>query len=143
MRFFMNKIFIICSIALILMIGAFNASDAYADNNITMQKLIGIWWTHDADQVPWAIQFNEDGTFRSAHTYIRLEKFPKDEGHFQIKGTSLTLISNTDCEGSCKGLKGRYEVEFTKYGQLKLKEQQDQCLERKEVCRAPWIKALR
>jgi hypothetical protein len=129
--------------ALIVMIGAFSVSDIYAEDTYTRQKLIGIWWTHDADDVPWAIQFNEDGTFRSAHTYIRLEKLPVDEGHFQLKGTSLTLISNTDCEGSCKGLKGRYEVQFTKYGQLKLNEQQDPCSERKEVCRAPWIKALR
>jgi len=143
MRFFMKAIFIISSVALILLISAFNVSDAYADNNITMRKLIGIWWTHDVNQVPWAIQFNEDGTFRSAHTYVRLEKHPVDEGHFQLKGTSLTLISNTDCEGSCKGLKGRYEVEFSKYGQLILKAQEDQCLERKEVCREPWIRALR
>ena len=143
MRFYIDRIFIIPGIFLIVMIGALNVSDIYAEDNITMQKLIGIWWTHDADQVPWAIQFNEDGTFRSAHTYIRLEKLPVDVGHFRIEGTSLTLISNKDCEGSCKGLKGRYDVEFTKYGQLLLKEQQDQCSKRKEVCRAPWIKALR
>jgi hypothetical protein len=143
MRLYTERIFIIAGVALIAMIGFFSVSGAYADDNITMQKLIGIWWTHDADQVPWAIQFNEDGTFRSAHTYLRLETVPKDEGQFQLKGTSLTLISNSDCEGSCKGLEGRYEVEFTEYGQLVLKEQQDQCSKRKEVCRAPWIKALR
>ena len=143
MRFYMNRIFIISSIALIVLIGAFSVSDTNADDNITVQKLIGVWWTHDTNQVPWAIQFNEDGTFRSAHTYLRLDTLPIDEGHFQVKGTSLTLISNSDCEGSCKGLKGRYKVEFTKYDQLLLKELQDQCSERKEVCRAPWIKALR
>jgi hypothetical protein len=142
MRFCLNRIFIISSIALIVMIGAFNVSDTYAEDNITKQKLIGTWWTHDTNQVPWAIKFNEDGTFRSAHTYLRLKKFPADEGYFKIKGTTLTLISNSDCEGSCKGLKGRYEVEFTQYGQLKLNEQQDQCSERKEVCRAPWIKVV-
>lgn len=143
MRFCVNRIFIISSIALIVMIGTFNVSETYAEDNIAIQKLIGIWWTHDANQVPWAIQFNEDGTFRSAHTYLRLETEPKDEGQFQIKGTSLTLISNRDCEGSCKGLKGRYEMEFTEYGQLVLKEMEDQCSERKEVCKGPWIKALR
>jgi hypothetical protein len=105
MRFYIKRIFIISGVAMIAMISAFNFSGAYADDNITMQKLIGIWWTHDADQVPWAIQFNEDGTFRSAHTYLRLETVPKDEGQFQLEGTSLTLISNSDCEGSCKELK--------------------------------------
>ena len=142
MRFCMNRIFIISSITLIVMMGAFNVSDTYAEDNITMQKLLGIWWTHDSNQTPWAIQFNEDRTFRSAHTYLRLESIPKDVGRFQLKGTSLTLISNNDFEGSCKGLKGRYEVEFTEYGQLLLKEQKDQCLERKEVCSLPWTKVL-
>ncbi len=47
-----------------------------------------------------------------------------------------------DCEGSCKGLEGRYKVEFTEYGRLLLKEQEDQCFERKEVCSSPWIKVL-
>lgn len=143
MRFLMNRIILISSISLVFLIAVFNVSDTCAEDNLTMQKLLGIWWTHDSEQVPWAIQFKEDGTFRSAHTYLRLEKFPIDEGHFQLKGTSLTLISNSDCEGSCKGLKGRYEVSFTEYGQLILNEQKDQCSVRKEVCRAPWIKALR
>lgn len=143
MRFCMNRVFIISSFALIVLIGAFNVSDTYADDNYTMQKLIGIWWTHDVNNIPWAIQFNEDGTFRTAHTYLRLEKFPKDEGQFQLKGTSLILFSNSDCEGSCKGLKGRYEVKFTEYGQLLLNAQEDQCSERKEACRAPWVKVLR
>ena len=142
MRFCKNKIFVATGLALIAMIGAFNVSDTYAEDNIALQKLLGIWWTHDSKQIPWAIQFNEDGTFRSAHTYIRLETLPKDEGHFQIQGTSLTLISNCDCEGSCKGCEGHYQVEFTEYGQLLLKEEQDQCSERKEVCRSPWIKVL-
>jgi hypothetical protein len=123
--------------------GVFTVSSIYADDNITMQKLIGVWWTHDADQIPWAIQFNEDGTFRSAHTYMRLETIPKDEGHFKLQGTSLILISNSDCEGSCKGLEGRYEVEFTEYGQLKLNAQHDPCSARKEVCRGAWIKTSR
>jgi hypothetical protein len=72
------------SIALIVMVGAFNISGTYADDNLTMQKLIGTWWTHDANQVPWAIKFNEDGTFRSAHTYLRLDKLPVDG--FNLKG---------------------------------------------------------
>jgi hypothetical protein len=125
------------------MIGTFNVSDIYADDDITMQKLIGIWWTYDADQIPWAIQFNEDGTFRSAHTYMRLEKLPKDEGHFKLQGTSLILISNSDCAGSCKGLKGSYEVEFTKYGKLKLRALQEQCSERQEICLGSWNKSPR
>ena len=143
MGFYKNRIITISSIALVLMIGAFNFSDTCAEENITMDKLIGIWWTHDREHVPWAIQFNEDGTFRTAHTYLRLEQLPLDEGRYQLKGTSLTLISNSDCEGSCKGTKGRYEVGFTQYGQLKLNAQEDQCMERKEVCVAPWTKVLR
>jgi hypothetical protein len=143
MRFRINRVFIMSGIALIVMIWAFSILDTYADDNLTMQKLIGTWWTHDANQVPWAIKFNEDGTFRSAHTSLRLEKLPVDEGRFQLKGTSLTLISNSDCEGSCKGSEGLYEVNFTEYGQLLLKAQQDQCSVRKDVCRAPWIKVLK
>ena len=143
MRFLAHKIIIISCITLVFMIGALSVSDTYADDNVTIQKLLGIWWTHDANEIPWAIQFNEDGTFSSAHTYLRLEKRPLDEGRFQLKGKSLTLISNKDCEGSCKGLKGHYEVEFTKYDQLQLNEQKDQCLVRKEVCDRPWIKVLR
>jgi hypothetical protein len=143
MKFFLNKTAITSSIILIAMVGAFNVLETYADDTIIMQKLLGIWWTHDANEIPWAIHFKEDGTFRSAHTYLRLEKLPIDEGKFQLKGTSLTLISSKDCMGSCKGLKGTYEVGFTEYGQLQLKEQKDQCLERKEVCDRPWIKVLR
>jgi hypothetical protein len=60
-----------------------------------------------------------------------------------LEGTSLILISNKDCEGSCKGLEGNYKVEFNKYDKLLLKEQDDQCLERKEVCRAAWDRVLK
>lgn len=143
MRFLVNKIIITSSIALVVIVGTFNVSDIYAEDNTLKQRLLGIWWTNDVNEVPWAIQFKEDGTFRSAHTYLRLEERPIDEGRFQLRGTSLTLISNKDCEGSCKGLKGSYEVEFTKYDQLQLNAQKDQCLERKEVCDRPWIKVLR
>ena len=143
MRFFVNKIIIMSSISLVVMMGVFIAAETYGEDNITMQRLSGIWWTYDADDIPWAIQFNENGTFRIAHTVLRLDKLPKDEGKFQLEGTSLILISNKDCEGSCKGLKGTYKVEFTKYDKLRLKEQDDQCLERKEVCRRPWRRAFK
>ena len=140
---FLSKIMMVSTVILLVIVGAFNFSDTYADETIMMVKLLGIWWTHDANEVPWALQFNEDGTFRSAHTYLRLEKMPVDEGRFQLKGTALTLISDKDCKGSCKGLTGTYEVGFTEYGQLRLKEQTDPCSERKEVCSRPWIKVLR
>jgi hypothetical protein len=143
MKLFVNKIVITLSIILIVMVGACNVFEAYADDTIVMQKLVGIWWTHDANDIPWALQFNADGSFRSAHTYLRLEKLPVDVGKFQLKGTSLTLISSKDCTGSCKGLKGTYQVGFSEYGQLLLKAQKDQCSERKEVCGRPWIKVLR
>ena len=140
MRFSMNKIIIMSNITLVIMMSVFIVAGAYGEDDIAMQKLLGIWWTPDSMQTPWAIQFNEDGTFRTAHTYLRLEKFPRDEGRFQLEGTSLTLISNKDCAGSCKGLQGMYELEFTKYDKLLLKEQEEQCLERKEVCSSPWIR---
>jgi len=143
MRFFINKIIIMSSISLVVMMGVFIAAETYGEDNITMQRLSGIWWTYDANDIPWAIQFNEDGTFRIAHTVLRLDKLPKDEGKFQLEGTSLILTSNKDCEGSCKGLKGTYKVEFTKYDKRLLKEQDDQCLERKEVCRADWDRVLK
>jgi len=131
------------SITLIVMFGVFIAAETYGEDNITMQRLSGIWWTYDANDTPWAIQFNGDGTFRIAHTVLRLDKAPRDEGKFQVEGTSLILISNKDCEGSCKGLKGNYKVEFTKYDKLLLKEQDDQCLERKEVFSAAWDRIIK
>jgi len=143
MRFSMNKIIIMSSITLIVMMGVFIAAETSGEDNIMKQRLFGTWWTYDSNDIPWAIQFNEDGTFRVAHTSLRLENIPKDEGKFQLQGTSLILISNKDCEGSCKGLKGNYEVEFTKYDKLLLKEQDDQCLERKETCSGSWMRAFK
>lgn len=143
MRFFINKIIIMSSISLVVMMSVFIVAETYGEDNITTQRLSGIWWTYDANDIPWAIQFNEDGTFRIAHTVLRLAKLPRDEGKFQLEGTSLILISNKDCEGSCKGLKGTYKVEFTKYDKLRLKEQDDKCLERREVCRADWDRVLK
>lgn len=142
MRLSNKKIIIMSSIVMIVMFIVFIAAETSGENKITMQKLSGIWWTYDANDVPWAIQFNEDRTYRMAHTVLRLDKMPQDEGKFQLEGTSLTLISNKDCEGSCKGLEGNYKVEFTKYDKLMLIEQADQCMERKEVCQRPWSKVV-
>ena len=142
MRLSTNKIIIMSSIALIVLSIFFVSLETYGEDKITMQKLSGTWWTYDANDVPWAIQFNEDGTFRMAHTILRLKRLPKDEGNFKLKGSSLILISNKDCEGSCKGLEGNYKIEFTKYDKLMLIEQDDQCVERKGVCRRPWRKAF-
>ena len=138
MRFFINKIIIMSSISLVVMMGVFIAAETYGEDNITMKRLFGSWCKYDLDDIPWAIQFNKDGTFRMAHTYLRLDKLHRDEGKFQLEETSLILISNKDCEGSCKGLKGNYKVEFTKYDKLMLKVQDDQCLKRKELCSTPW-----
>ncbi len=142
MRLSNRKIIIMSSMALIVMSIIFIAAETCGEDKITMNKLSGVWWTYDANEVPWAIKFNEDGSYRMAHTVLRLNKMPKDEGKFQLKGTSLTLISNKDCEGSCKGLEGSYKVEFTKYDKLMLIEQADQCMERKEVCQRPWSKVV-
>lgn len=142
MRLSNKKIIIMSGIVMIVMFIVFIAAETSGENKITMQKLFGIWWTCDANQVPWAIQFNEDGSYRMAHTVLRLDKMPQDEGKFQLEETSLTLISNKDCEGSCKGLEGNYKVEFTKYDKLMLIEQADQCMERKEICQRPWSKVV-
>lgn len=141
MRLSNRKIIIMSSIALIVMSIIFIAAEICGEDEITMKKLFGIWWTYDSNDIPWAIQFNEDGTFRMAHTVLRLERRPKDEGKFQLEGTSVILISNKDCKGSCKGLQGKYNIEFTEYDLL-LKEQDDQCLERKEVCKRPWRRTI-
>ena len=142
MRLCMNRIFIISSITLIMVIGIFNSNNIFGEDNIAKQKLLGIWWTYDSNDTPWAIQFNENGTFRTAQTILRLEKMPTDEGKFLLQGTSLTLISNKDCDGSCKGLQGIYKLEFTKHGDLLFKEQKELCMERKEVCSYPWTKVI-
>lgn len=141
MRLSNRKIIIMSSIALIVMSIFFIDIETYGEDKIAMKKLFGIWWTYDSNDIPWAIQFNEDGTFRMAHTVLRLERRPKDEGKFQLEGTSVILISNKDCKGSCKGLQGKYNIEFTEYDLL-LKEQDDQCLERKEVCKRPWRRTI-
>jgi hypothetical protein len=143
MKLSTKKIITMSGFAMIVMSVVLIAAETYGEDKITMQRLSGIWWTYDANDVPWAIQFNEDGTFRIAHTVLRLDNLPKDEGKFQLEGESLILISDKDCEGSCKGLEGNYKVEFTKYDKLLLKEQDDQCSERKEVCRAPWGRVLK
>ena len=142
MRFYMNRVVFVMVITLVVMLGALTNTETYGEDDITLQKLSGIWWTYYANDVPWAIQFNEDGTFRTAHTYLRLQKSPQDEGRFQLEGTSLTLISDENCKGSCKGLKGLYEVEFTKLNKLLLKPQKDPCSERKAVCSSPWVRVL-
>jgi hypothetical protein len=142
MRFYMNRIVFVMVITLVVMLGALNVTETYGEDDITLEKISGIWWTYDANDIPWAIQFNEDGTFRTAHTHLRLERIPIDEGRFQLEGTSLTLISNKDCEGSCKGLKGQYKVEFTKHDKLLLKAKKDQCSERKGVCSSPWFRVV-
>ena len=63
MRLSTKKIIIMSSIALIVMSIVFITTETYGEDQITMQKLSGIWWTYDADDVPWAIQFNKDGTY--------------------------------------------------------------------------------
>ena len=143
MRYSWNKIIVILSIALIYMGGVFYVADAYGEDKDTRQRLIGTWWTPDATDTPWAIQFNENGTFRTATTQLRLKKSPTDEGRFKLEGSSLTLISNKDCKGPCKGLSGHYKVVFTKFDRLQLEEQKDPCEQRKEVCCLPWVKVLK
>lgn len=142
MRSAINKFIIVSGVILALLMGVFDVAETYGEDNITMKKLLGIWWTTDSWDIPWAIQFKKDGTFCTAHTYLRLDTLPKDEGRFQFEGTSLILISKDDCESSCKGLKGEYKVEFTKRGKLQLKEQKDQCLERKEIFIYPWARVV-
>ena len=142
MSFCVKGVIPVVVIILVVMVGALDVPETYAEDDITVQKLLGIWWTY-REQVPWAIQFNEDGTFRSAHTVLRLQSSPEDEGRFKLEGTSLTLISHQDCEGYCKGMKGVYKVEFTKLNQLLLKPLEDECSARKTVCNSPWVRATK
>ena len=92
MKIFMGKAIIILSIILIVMMGALIATKTYGENDVTMKSLLGVWQQYS--EVPWAIQFNKDGTFRTAHTVLRLEKIPIDEGRFKLKGATLSFISN-------------------------------------------------
>jgi hypothetical protein len=142
MRLYMNRTIFVMVITLVVMVGVLNSPEIYGQEDITLQKISGIWWTYDVDNIPWAIQFNEDGTFRTALTWLRLERSPTDVGRFRLEGTSLTLISNKDCEGPCKGLKGKYKVKFTENNKLLLKEQEDPCSKRKGACSSPWFKVV-
>ena len=138
MKFSLNKHLMALSILLAVVISLSHAGRIYSEDKIVKQKLVGIWWTFDSDGWPQTIQFNENGTFRTANTLLRLEKMPKDEGRFQLEGTSLTLISNKKCASSCRGLKGHYKVEYTTYGKLQLNVQEDQCMERKDLFCRDW-----
>ena len=143
MRFSCNKIIVLFSVTLIFMGSVLYEAETYGEDKDIMRRLIGIWWTPDATDTPWAIQFSEDGTFRTATTQLRLKKSPTDEGRFKLDGTSLTLISDRDCKGPCKGLSGHYKVVFTKFNRLQLEEQKDPCEKRREVCCLPWVKVLK
>ena len=135
-----TKTLLICTGAIFLVIGTFNAHELHCQEDIAMQDVLRVWSAADEWGTPWAIQFNEDGTFRLAHTHLRLEKSPRDEGRFKLEGTSLTLISNKDCVGSCKGSQGIYILEISEDDTLILKEEKDNCIERKEVCVNNWSK---
>ena len=87
MRYSINKIIIISSMVLIVMFGIFVSTEVYSEDKITIQKLSGTCWTHDANDVPWAIQFNEDGTFRITHTVLDLRNYLKSRGSFNLKET--------------------------------------------------------
>ena len=72
MKIFISKAIIILSIILIVMIGVLIGTKAHGENNFTMKNLLDIWQQYS--EIPWAIQFNKDGSFRTAHTVLRLEK---------------------------------------------------------------------
>jgi len=146
MKYIANNINLISSaifFIIFLIISGFNPPATFGDENITMEKIQGIWWVRDSSFTPWAIQFNKDGTFRIAMTHLRLEKSPEDMGRFKIDRTSITFTSSRDCKGSCKGLTGRYQIEFTAYNELLLKMQEDQCAERTEMCNLPFTRLRR
>ena len=138
MKISMNRLLFILSITLMVVTGALIRTQTYGDDNITVKDLLGIWQQYS--EVPWAIQFNKNGTFRAAHTVLRLEKAPMDEGRFQIEGTTLSFTSNDHCKGSCRGLSGSYNVALSKEGRLELIEQKDQCKERASYCDQYWIR---
>ena len=47
MRFFINKIIIMSSISLVVMMGVFIAAETYGEDNITMKRLFGSWCKYD------------------------------------------------------------------------------------------------
>ena len=138
MKIIMNQKNIKSALILMVILCALLCVETFGQDNIAKTDLLGVWQQY-AD-IPWAIQFNEDGTFRAAYTVARLEQVPEDEGRFLLRGTSLSLVSDKDCKGSCKGLKGIYKVEFTAYGWLLLKEQKEACEVRSIACTQPWVR---
>ena len=126
---------------LITILGVLYGTKLYAAENVIKKSdLVGTW--HQSTEIPWAIQFNEDGTYTTAHTILRLKKIHKDVGRFELKGKSLTVISNDDCDSPCKGLSGRYEVKLIGK-RLELIEQEEKCMERSDIYYQIWKKVSR
>jgi hypothetical protein len=87
--------------------------------------ITGVWkWNQEDGEV--YVQFNEDGTYRTAYVLAFLEKAPFDVGQFRLEGTSFTFITS-DESWLCPGLTGSYEVELTEQGQLQFVLQEDAC----------------
>jgi hypothetical protein len=136
MKTSVNKKIILWMIPFFGLIVLLNSAGTCAENHITSKDLIGVWFLNA--EIPWALQLSEDGTFRAAHTVLRLEKVPKDAGRFVLDGNLLTFISNEYFDGYCKGLSGSYWVELVEEGKLIFMKQKDQCADRAGFWSQPW-----
>ena len=116
-----------------------HGNEAQAESDIKSSDLVGTW-QQQYSETPWAVQFNEDGTYRTADTVLRLKNVPQDVGRFKLEGTTLTIISNDDSETPCKGLIGRYKIEMTEGRKLELIKQMEQCEERTSIYDQYWNK---
>ena len=97
--------------------------------SIRVEDLIGLW-----QQPHYALylQLNEDGTFRVGSTIEGLEKYPYDEGRFQLEGTLFTYIS-TDESRYCPGQTGSYHLKLIQEGQLQFILYEDPCEDRRSA----------
>ena len=89
--------------------------------------IIGIWQL-GSGTFSLFIQFNEDGTYRTAERVVtNLEDSPQDLGQFVLNAGLLTLNSS-DESPLCEGRSGTFEVHLFEQGQIGLYLVEDQCV---------------
>jgi hypothetical protein len=111
---------IVALVVVVVSLGLVACAGSQSASSITVEDLTGLW--HEDG----ALQFNEDGTYRSAYAVPWLETTPMEVGQFRLEGTTLTFISSNDSQ-DCRGQSGSYQVELTEQGQLQLVLQDDPC----------------
>ena len=86
-------------VVVVVLFGLVACAGSQSASSITEEDLIGVW-----DETG-ALQFNEDGTYRSAYAVPWLETTPMEVGQFRLEGTTLTFISSNDSQ-DCRGQSG-------------------------------------